>query len=160
MDWIDGCAMAIRASVFDAIGGLNERFFGYCEESEFCLRASRAGWKVGVALDAMAEQAPGRTKRPGAHAYLLSRNGLEYARLASGPRGVATGLGRALYQMASDSRRILGAKAGRRSAATAAESYPRLVGTAWGIFDFARRRSGPPPPKLPGLGDYQNLPPP
>lgn len=157
-DWIDGCAMAIRANVVDAVGPLNERFFGYCEESEFCLRARRAGWKVGVALDAVAEQSPGRSQRPGAHAYLLCRNGLEYARLATGPRGAAAGLGRALYTIAVDSRRILGAKAGRRSATTAAESYPRLVGTAWGAMDFLRRKWGPPPPTLPGLGDYQNLP--
>jgi GT2 family glycosyltransferase len=157
-DWVDGCAMAIRADVVDAVGGLNERFFGYCEESEFCLRARRAGWKIGVALEAVAEQSPGRSQRPGAHAYLLCRNGLEYARLATGPCGVAAGLGRALYTMAVDLRRILGAKAGRRSTATAAESYPRLVGTARGVLDFSRRRWGPPPPTLPGLGDYQNLP--
>jgi N-acetylglucosaminyl-diphospho-decaprenol L-rhamnosyltransferase len=157
-DWIDGCAMAIRANVLDAVGGLNERFFGYCEESEFCLRARRAGWRIGVALEAVAEQSPGRSQRPGAHAYLLCRNGLEYARLATGARGVAAGLGRALYQIAVDTRRILGAKAGRRSTATAAESYPRLIGTAWGVLDFLRRHWGPPPSKLPGLGDYQNLP--
>jgi GT2 family glycosyltransferase len=157
-DWVDGCAMAIRGEVVDAVGGLDERFFGYCEESDFCLRATRAGWKVGVALDAVAEQSPGQSKRPGAHAYLLCRNGLEYARRARGPRGLVAGIGRALYQLASDSRRILGAKAGRRSAAAAAESYPRLVGTARGLVDFARRRWGPPPPTLPGLGDYQNLP--
>jgi GT2 family glycosyltransferase len=158
-DWVDGCAMAIRGEVMDEVGVLNERFFGYCEESEFCLRAARAGWKVGVVVDAVAEQAPGRSKRPGAHAYLLCRNGLEYARLARGTRGVSAGLGRATYQVASDTRRILGAKAGRRSPATAAESYPRLVGTVRGVVDFLRRRWGPPPTTLPGMGDYRNLPP-
>jgi GT2 family glycosyltransferase len=158
-DWIDGCAMAIRGEVVDMIGGLDERFFGYCEESEFCLRATRAGWKVGVVLQAVAEQAPGRSKRPGAHAYLLCRNGLEYARLARGARGVVAGLGRAMYQVASDTRRILGAKAGRRPPATAAESYPRLVGTIRGVVDFLQRRWGPPPTSMPGMGDYRNLPP-
>ena len=157
-DWIDGCAMLIRGAVTDGVGGLDERFFGYCEEAEFCLRATRAAWKVGVVLDAAAEQSPGQSKRPGAHAYLLCRNGLEYSRRARGVRGLAGGLGRAGYQAASDSRRILGAKAGRRSAAVASESYPRLIGTARGVVDFGRRRWGPPPTTLPGLGDYQNLP--
>jgi GT2 family glycosyltransferase len=158
-DWIDGCAMAIRGEVVDTVGGLDERFFGYCEESEFCLRTTRAGWKVGVVLEAVAEQAPGRSKRPGAHAYLLCRNGLEYARLARGTRGVVAGLGRAMYQAASDGRRILGAKVGRRPPTTFAESYPRLVGTIRGVVDFLRRRWGPPPTSLPGMGDYRNLPP-
>jgi N-acetylglucosaminyl-diphospho-decaprenol L-rhamnosyltransferase len=158
-DWIDGCAMAIRGEVVDAVGGLDERFFAYCEESEFCLRATRAGWKIGVVLEAVAEQAPGRSKRPGAHAYLLCRNGLEYARLARGARGVVAGLGRAMYQVAADARRILRVKAGRRPPATAAESSPRLVGTIRGVVDFLRRRWGPPPPSLPGMGDCRNLPP-
>lgn len=157
-DWIDGCAMAIRRTVLDAIDDLDERFYGYCEEAEFCLRTARAGWKIGVVVNAVAEQSPGQSRRPGAHAYLLCRNGLEYARLASGARGVVAGSGRALYLMASDCRRILGARVGRRSAATAAESYPRLVGTARGLVDFFMRRWGPPPTTLPGLGDYRNLP--
>jgi GT2 family glycosyltransferase len=158
-DWIDGCAMVIRRPVIDAVGGLDERFFIYCEESDFCLRAVRAGWKVGVVLDAVAEQSPGQSKRPGAHAYLLTRNGLEYARRAKGARGVAGGLGRAMYQTAVDSRRILGAKVGHRSPARAAESYPRLVGTTRGVVDFVRRRWGAPPATLPGLGDYRDSPP-
>ena len=125
-DWIDGSAMVIRRAVIDAVGGLDERFFMYCEESELCLRAMRAGWKVGVALDAVAAQSPGQSKRPGAHAYLLTRNGLEYARRARGARGVAGGLGRAMYQIAVDSRRILGAKAGHRS-----RPLPRPIPASW-----------------------------
>jgi N-acetylglucosaminyl-diphospho-decaprenol L-rhamnosyltransferase len=155
-DWVDGSAMVIRSAVIDAVGGLDERFFMYCEESEFCLRAVRAGWKVGVAVDAVAAQSPGQSKRPGAHAYLLTRNGLEYARRAKGARGVAGGLGRAMYQVAVDVRRILGAKAGHRSPARAAESYPRIVGTSRGVADFLRRRWGAPPATLPGLGDYRD----
>lgn len=157
-DWIDGCAMVIRTAVIDGVGDLDERFFMYCEESEFCLRATRGGWRVGVNLAAVAEQSPGQSKRPGAHAYLLCRNGLEYARQARGSRGLTAGFGRALYQIAVDLRRLLGVKAGRRSATTVTVSFPRLVGTSRGLVDFLRRRWGPPPTTLPGVGDYRDSP--
>lgn len=43
-DWLAGASMMIRAQVFDAIGYLDERFFMYFEEVDFCRRARRAGW--------------------------------------------------------------------------------------------------------------------
>ena len=36
--------MIVRREVFDAIGLLDERYFMYFEEVDFCLRARRAGW--------------------------------------------------------------------------------------------------------------------
>ncbi|MGH7104918.1 MAG: glycosyltransferase family 2 protein [Acetobacteraceae bacterium] len=44
VDWICGASMMIRSSVFDAIGGLDEAYFLYFEETDFCLRARRAGF--------------------------------------------------------------------------------------------------------------------
>lgn len=44
VDWICGASMMIRASVFDALGGLDESYFLYFEETDFCLRARRAGF--------------------------------------------------------------------------------------------------------------------
>jgi len=43
-DWISGASMMIRPSVFEAIGCLDENFFLYFEETEFCHRARRAGF--------------------------------------------------------------------------------------------------------------------
>ena len=43
-DWVAGAAMIIRKEVFDAIGLMDERYFMYFEEVDFCLRARRAGW--------------------------------------------------------------------------------------------------------------------
>jgi len=43
-DWVAGAAMIIRKAVFDAIGLMDERYFMYFEEVDFCLRARRAGW--------------------------------------------------------------------------------------------------------------------
>jgi GT2 family glycosyltransferase len=46
VDWISGCAILVRREVIEQIGMLDERFFYYWEETEWCLRASRAGWQV------------------------------------------------------------------------------------------------------------------
>jgi GT2 family glycosyltransferase len=43
-DWIAGASMIVRREVFDAIGLMDERYFMYFEEVDFCLRARRAGW--------------------------------------------------------------------------------------------------------------------
>lgn len=39
-----GAAMLIRRSVIDDIGGLDERYFMYYEEMDFCYQALKAGW--------------------------------------------------------------------------------------------------------------------
>lgn len=43
-DWVAGASMMIRKEVFDAIGLLDDKYFMYFEEVDFCLRARRAGW--------------------------------------------------------------------------------------------------------------------
>ena len=44
VDWIVGASMMIRREVFDDIGLLDEGYFLYFDEVDFCLRARRAGW--------------------------------------------------------------------------------------------------------------------
>lgn len=44
VDWLAGASMMIRREVFDAIGLYDENFFFYFEETDFCLRAARAGF--------------------------------------------------------------------------------------------------------------------
>lgn len=43
---VSGSCMFIRREVYEEIGGLDERFFAYQEDSDYCLRAQDAGWKV------------------------------------------------------------------------------------------------------------------
>ncbi len=146
-DWIDGSAMLLRGDALERVGLLDDRFFMYFEETDLCLRMQRGGWSVGVVLDAVAEQEPGRERRVGAFTYLMTRNGTEYARCAAGARGVAAAVGRVLLETPPH----LGAVV-RRSAA-AAESRVVLAAMWLGLLDFARRRFGPPPARLAGLGD-------
>jgi GT2 family glycosyltransferase len=44
IDWICGASMLIRPAVLDAIGGLDENYFLYFEETDFCYRAKKAGF--------------------------------------------------------------------------------------------------------------------
>lgn len=46
VDWVSGAAMFIRRDLIDKIGMLDERFFMYLEDLEFCLRAKKAGADV------------------------------------------------------------------------------------------------------------------
>jgi N-acetylglucosaminyl-diphospho-decaprenol L-rhamnosyltransferase len=43
-DWVSGACFAIRRQVLDSIGPLDEGYFLYFEETDFCLRARQAGW--------------------------------------------------------------------------------------------------------------------
>jgi N-acetylglucosaminyl-diphospho-decaprenol L-rhamnosyltransferase len=45
-DWICGASMMIRPSVLTAVGCLDENFFLYFEETEFCHRARQAGFST------------------------------------------------------------------------------------------------------------------
>lgn len=49
-DWVPGASMLIRRSAFEAIGLLDESYFMYFEETDFCLRARRAGIRCGFAV--------------------------------------------------------------------------------------------------------------
>lgn len=43
-DWIAGASMIVRRAVFEQVGLMDERYFLYFEEVDFCLRARQAGW--------------------------------------------------------------------------------------------------------------------
>lgn len=46
VDWAVGAAWLMRRAAVEEIGGLDERFFMYAEDVEWCWRAHRRGWRV------------------------------------------------------------------------------------------------------------------
>lgn len=84
-DFVSGCAMLVRKEVFEKVGLLDERYFLYLEDLEFCQRAKRAGFKIVYApktklwhLNAASSEVGGSL-----HDYYSTRNrmlfGMKYA---------------------------------------------------------------------------------
>lgn len=46
VDFISGCALMVRMDLVEKIGMLDERFFMYYEETEWCTRIKRKGYKI------------------------------------------------------------------------------------------------------------------
>jgi GT2 family glycosyltransferase len=46
VDWLAGTCLVLRRAVLDVVGLLDERFFLYWEDVDWCLRAKRGGWRV------------------------------------------------------------------------------------------------------------------
>jgi N-acetylglucosaminyl-diphospho-decaprenol L-rhamnosyltransferase len=44
--WISGAAMLVRADAFRSVGGFDEAFFLYFEETDLCVRLHDGGWAV------------------------------------------------------------------------------------------------------------------
>jgi GT2 family glycosyltransferase len=110
-DWVSGACIMIRRQVFEAIGLMDEGYFLYFEETDFCLRAARAGWPCWYVPQSrvmhIAGQSTGVTERD-AHArrmppywfesrrrYFLKNHGLAKALAAD----LAFGTGYALWRL-------------------------------------------------------------
>jgi N-acetylglucosaminyl-diphospho-decaprenol L-rhamnosyltransferase len=46
VDWLVGACLLLRRDAIDKVGLLDERFFMYSEEMDWCYRARQLGWKV------------------------------------------------------------------------------------------------------------------
>jgi len=46
VEWISGCAILVRRQAIDQAGMLDGNYFIYWEETEWCIRVRRAGWKI------------------------------------------------------------------------------------------------------------------
>jgi N-acetylglucosaminyl-diphospho-decaprenol L-rhamnosyltransferase len=67
IDWVPGASMMCRPAVFEAIGGFDETYFLYFEETDFCFRAKKAGFSTWYVPDSrvmhIAGQSTGVTVR-------------------------------------------------------------------------------------------------
>jgi N-acetylglucosaminyl-diphospho-decaprenol L-rhamnosyltransferase len=63
-DWVCGASMMIRRELFDAVGMLDEGYFMYYEEVDFCRRARTAGFECWYAPQSRVVHLVGRASDP------------------------------------------------------------------------------------------------
>ncbi len=91
VDWIVGAAMFARRAVYEQIGGLDENFFMYSEELDWCRRAARAGWQVAYDPAAEVMHYEGRSSEQvvaARHIHFFSSR-VRYTRIYHGPLAAA-----------------------------------------------------------------------
>jgi len=73
-----GCAFMLRREAVEQVGFLDEDYYAYWEESDYCLRARHAGWRIGVNPAAVVYHKAGQTNRylSNFYIYYMIRNGL------------------------------------------------------------------------------------
>jgi GT2 family glycosyltransferase len=84
VDFVTGCGLLVKLPVVEQVGALDERFFAYYEETEWCVRATRAGHVVlhvppAHIWHALAPSA--RAASPLVH-YYMTRNRLLFLKVA------------------------------------------------------------------------------
>lgn len=127
--------LASRACLED-IGLFDERYFAYCEEADLGLRATAAGWEVGIVWGAVVRN-PGMSSESGVPEYLMLRNSLQLVRRNFGryPAGIrlAMAVWTTVAGLVLPSRR---------------PPFWHLRGRLLALRDFLLGRDGPPPPAL------------
>jgi GT2 family glycosyltransferase len=60
--WVIGASMIIRRELFERLGGFDEAFFLYSEETDFCLRLRKLGYEVGHLTSVVARHIGGASE--------------------------------------------------------------------------------------------------
>jgi len=81
VDYITGAAMLVKRQVIEKIGLMNESYFLYYEDSDWCIRARKAGFRCIMVSEARILHKVSRSTRPGSSSYISYhvRNGLYLA---------------------------------------------------------------------------------
>jgi len=88
VDYVSGCAMLVRRDLFEAVGPLDEGFFAYYEELDFCCRARAAGFSIFVIPSAIVWHEVGATGRllPTQTRFHRARSRIRFYRRYGAPR--------------------------------------------------------------------------
>ena len=106
VDIITGCLLLVRRATWDALGGMDERFFLYGEDAEFSARARRAGYRPVVVPAAVIEHdVGGSTDSSGRKMAMVMAGKVTYLR-SSWSRSTASA-GVALLQAGVGARALL-----------------------------------------------------
>jgi GT2 family glycosyltransferase len=140
VDYVTGCAILIKRAVIQQIGLLDERFFIYFEEAEWCARAHRAGFRVVYVPQAHMwhKIEMGERRYSPRYTYLMSRNRLLYLRLN----------GAGLWTLGLAALTLLRTAAGWSLRPEHREMRGLAAAVVSGVGDFLMGRFGEPPLNL------------
>lgn len=82
VDWVSGAAVLLRREAIDQVGVLDEGYYMYCEDVDWCYRAHQCGWRVLYAPQAVVTHLHGRSTdmRPFAMSYQFHRSMVRFYR--------------------------------------------------------------------------------
>lgn len=79
-DWMSGCCVLLRRSAVEAVGGLDEGFFLFAEETDLFLRLAAAGWRAAYEPRATAHHIGYRSAGMGTTEPIRAYSRVRYAR--------------------------------------------------------------------------------
>ena len=84
VDWVLGCAILLERAAVEDVGELDERFFAYHDEVDWCTRARKKGYKIILVPDARVwhagQSSTGGEKYASAKRYFVGRNSVLFAK--------------------------------------------------------------------------------
>jgi GT2 family glycosyltransferase len=86
VEWVDGCCLMIRREVLHGVGLLDEQYFLYAEELDWCRSARKAGWEIRTCPEARMVHLQGQSSQQvkAAALALLVETKLRYYRKQDG----------------------------------------------------------------------------
>ncbi len=86
-EWVSGCCMLVRRSLFEHIGGFDDGFFLYSEDMDICARVWAAGDRVRYEPSATVRHEEGRSAPRTSLFAVLAQSRARYARKHGGAVG-------------------------------------------------------------------------
>jgi N-acetylglucosaminyl-diphospho-decaprenol L-rhamnosyltransferase len=74
VDWLSGACLVARRAAIARVGGMDERFFMFNEDVDWCRRMKLAGWRVRYVPDAVAVHHVGASRRKVAAKVIVARH--------------------------------------------------------------------------------------
>jgi GT2 family glycosyltransferase len=88
-EWVSGACMLVRRDLLERIGGLDEGFFLYCEDTDLCQRVQTAGLDVRYEPAAIARHVGGHSAPRSSLLAVLAESRIRYARKHARPLAAA-----------------------------------------------------------------------
>ncbi|HLF25339.1 MAG TPA: glycosyltransferase family 2 protein [Anaerolineae bacterium] len=87
VDFVTGCALLVRRAAVEQAGLIDERFGMYFEETEWCVRIARGGWRIVYAPNGRLwhKIRPAQQDTSPRITYYMTRNRLLFLRLTNAP---------------------------------------------------------------------------